>query len=296
MSFAPSSAGTESRDSVEPLPLFSLKDLLPDPPTLRERIWRRAELKWFDEAIKPFLYRLVRYELEIPGGLSATRNYWISPRLGFKTDLRTGILYSLETGNRVGYYFDLWMCGKGYTRWNFPAPKKSLQAWILKQQAENPEPESRLFTEEVAELEWIFFYVMFLRGPLEKGTGTARLLWEGFRLLFGPVRTRRLFDFSTHHQRLRFLRYAADHPNPLFSVRKISGPKKKEEVWEIRDRGFNVIKAEFAPTPRATPPPTSPTATATIRRSPPKSKLRWTQRPKTTPKTRSGGISLVVIE
>src|SRR6516162_1285862 len=86
-----------------------LEDLLADPPTPEERTERRSELKWFDAEIKPFLYRLVRYELKLPGGLSAWRDYWICPRANFKIDLRSGIVYRLSDGRRVGYYFTLFM-------------------------------------------------------------------------------------------------------------------------------------------------------------------------------------------
>jgi hypothetical protein len=244
----PTQTSSDGTDALaERLRRYSLlEEILADPPTPEERAARRAELKWFDAAVKPFLYRLVRYELEIPGGLSARRDYWICPRAGIKIDLRTGIVYRLADGKRVGHYFELWMLGKGYSRFNFPAAKRSLRAWIVEQQRANPEPEERSFTENVEVIAWIFFSTMFLNGPSSIYRGTTRKVWLGLRELLGPVVTRRLFDLSSHHQLLFFFRYFAAHPNPLFSVVRISGPRKKEEIWELRDRGFNRIASEFA--------------------------------------------------
>jgi hypothetical protein len=213
------------------------------------------ELRWFDAAIKSFLYRLVRYELELPGGLSSKRGYWIVPRLGFKVCLRTGQVYQLATGARIANYFDLWMCGKvcgsptvAPKESFFPAAKESLRRWIETQQQEHPAPDViPLFTEDLAKLDWIFFYIMVERGLERAYRGTARKIWLEFERIHGPIRTRRIFDLSSHHQLLSFLRYRSANPSPLFKVEKVSGPRKKEEIWEIRDRGFNSIAAEFAP-------------------------------------------------
>src|SRR6476646_10627672 len=112
-----------------------------------KRELKLRELRWFDAAIKPFLYRLVRYELELPGGLSARRSYWIVPRLGFKVCLRTGQVYSLASGAHIANYFDLWMCGKGFWKEAFPAAKEALRRWIEEQQQKHPIPEEPpLFT------------------------------------------------------------------------------------------------------------------------------------------------------
>ena len=239
--------GTEPRR--EPLRrFFSLEDLLADPPTPEERAERRSELKWFDTSVRPYLYRLVRYELEIPGRLATRGHYWVCPRAGFKVDLRCGIVYDLRTGKRAAYYFDLWMMCKGFTRFNFPAAKDALRVWIVKQQTLNPEPdEIPLFTEDPVKLDWIFFWIMFRCGPEGIYRGTGRKLWLELKKIYGPVATRYLPDLRSSHQLLRFLRYRAEHPSPLFSVAKVSGPAMKEEIWEIRDRGYNAIRADFAP-------------------------------------------------
>jgi len=68
------------------------------------------------------------------------------------------------------------MCGKGFTRWNFPAAKKALRAWIEAQRAALP-PAEPLFTEDPARLDWMFFYIMFLCGPEGRYRGTAREVW-----------------------------------------------------------------------------------------------------------------------
>jgi hypothetical protein len=239
--------GTEPRR--EPLRrFFSLEDLLADPPTPEERAERRSELKWFDTSVRPYLYRLVRYELEIPGRLATRGHYWVCPRAGFKVDLRCGIVYDLRTGKRAAYYFDLWMMCKDFTRFNFPAAKDALRVWIVKQQTLNPEPdEIPLFTEDPVKLDWIFFWIMFRCGPEGIYRGTGRKLWLELKKIYGPVATRYLPDLRSSHQLLRFLRYRAEHPSPLFSVAKVSGPAMKEEIWEVRDRGYNAIRAEFAP-------------------------------------------------
>jgi len=244
------SAGETAETTAEERPLlFSLQDLIGDPPTPEEKAERREELKWFDTSVRPYLYRLVRYELEIPGRLATRGHYWVCPRAGFKVDLRCGIVYDLRTGKRAAYYFDLWMMCKGFTRFNFPAAKDALRVWIVKQQTLNPEPdETPLFTEEdSARLDWIFFWIMFISGPEGIYRGTGRKLWLELKKIYGPVATRYLPDLRSSHQLLRFLRYRAEHPSPLFSVAKVSGPAMKEEIWEIRDRGYNAIRADFAP-------------------------------------------------
>jgi hypothetical protein len=129
---------TTSAPEVKPLPLiFDLRESN----SRSAKELRLTELRWFDAAIKPFLYRLVRYELELPGGLSARRSYWIVPRLGFKVCLKTGQVYSLASGARIANYFDLWMCGKvcgsptiAPKESFFPKAKETLRRWIEEQQ------------------------------------------------------------------------------------------------------------------------------------------------------------------
>jgi hypothetical protein len=204
------------------------------------------ELRWFDAAIKSFLYRLVRYELELPGGLSSKRGYWIVPRLGFKVCLRTGQVYQLATGARIANYFDLWMCGKvcgsptvAPKESFFPAAKESLRRWIETQQQEHPAPDViPLFTEDLETLDRIVYWALFERGLESEYRGTARKLWLELSKLYGPLRTRRTFDLSSSHQLLSFLRYRAGNPSPLYSVELVSGPKKKEVVWKVRNRGL----------------------------------------------------------
>jgi hypothetical protein len=204
------------------------------------------ELRWFDAAIKSFLYRLVRYELELPGGLSSKRGYWIVPRLGFKVCLKTGQVYSLATGARIANYFDLWMCGKvcgsptvAPKESFFPAAKESLRRWIETQQQEHPAPDViPLFTEDLETLDRIVYWALFERGLESEYRGTARKLWLELSKLYGPLRTRRTFDLSSSHQLLSFLRYRAGNPSPLYSVELVSGPKKKEVVWKVRNRGL----------------------------------------------------------
>jgi len=99
------------------------------------------------------------------------------------------------------------MCGKGFTRWNFPAAKKALRAWIEAQRAALP-PAEPLFTEDPARLDWMFF---------------------------------------SSHQLFRFFRYRAANPSPLFAVERVSGSRKKEEIWEVRNRGYAVSQQDFAP-------------------------------------------------
>lgn len=213
--------------------------------SLSAKEFKERELKWFDAAIKPFLYRLVRYELELPGGLSARRSYWIVPRLGFKVCLNTGQVYSLASGARIANYFDLWMCGKGFWKEAFPEAKDSLRRWIEEQQQRQPAPdEIPLFTDDLETLDRIFYLALFERGPEFRYRGTARKLWLGLEKFYGPVRTRRTFDLSSSHQLLRFLRYRSANPSPLFSVEKVSGPGKKEVIWEVRDRGLYCPAAE----------------------------------------------------
>jgi hypothetical protein len=214
-----------------------------------KRELKLRELRWFDAAIKPFLYRLVRYELELPGGLSARRGYWIVPRLGFKICLRTGQVYSLASGARIANYFDLWMCGKVYgspanptvpKTVFFPAAKESLRRWIEEQRQRQPAPDViPLFTEDLETLDRIFYWALFERGLESKYRGTAREIVGELKKYYGPVRTRRTFDLSSSHQLLSFLRYRAENPSPLFKVEKVSGPRKKEVVWEVRNRGLN---------------------------------------------------------
>jgi hypothetical protein len=244
---------TVSPAEVKPLPLIS--DLRESNSRSAKEL-RLTELRWFDAAIKPYLYRLVRYRLELPGGLSSRRSYWLVPRLGFKVCLKTGQVYSLASGARIAGYFDLWMCGEGFCKEDatapkealFPKAKETLRRWIEEQQQRQPAPdEIPLFTEDLAKLDWIFFYIMFERGLERAYRGTARKIWLEFERIHGPIRTRRIFDLSSHHQLLSFLRYRSANPSPLFKVEKVSGPRKKEEIWEMQDRGFNSIAAEFTP-------------------------------------------------
>jgi hypothetical protein len=211
-----------------------------------ERLQRRAELKQFDADIKPLLYRLVRYELELPGGFSANRGYWKVPKLSFKICLNTGQVYSLLTGARIANYFDLWCAGKGFPTQRFAEAKRALRAWIDKQRPPSPD-EIPAFTEEVEKLDWMFYGLMFGYWATEwKYRGTGRKLWLELEKINGPIRTKRIPDFSSSHQLLRFLRYRLANPSPLFSVEKVSGPRKKEEIWEIRNRAMYCPASERA--------------------------------------------------
>jgi hypothetical protein len=234
---------TTSAPEAKPLPLiFDLRESN----SRSAKELRLTELRWFDAAINPFLYRLVRYELELPGGLSSKRGYWIVPRLGFKVCLRTGQVYQLATGARIANYFDLWMCGKvcgsptvAPKESFFPAAKESLRRWIETQKQEQPAPDViPLFTEDLETLDRIVYWALFERGLESEYRGTARKLWLELSKLYGPLRTRRTFDLSSSHQLLSFLRYRAGNPSPLYSVELVSGPKKKEVVWKVRNRGL----------------------------------------------------------
>jgi hypothetical protein len=241
---------TVSPAEVKPLPLIS--DLRESNSRSAKEL-RLTELRWFDAAIKPYLYRLVRYRLELPGGLSSRRSYWLVPRLGFKVCLKTGQVYSLASGARIAGYFDLWMCGEGFCKEDatapkealFPKAKETLRRWIEEQQQRQPAPdEIPLFTEDPETLDAIFYWALFKRGLESRYWGTARKVWVELRKYLGPIRTRRIFDLSSHHQLLSFLRYRSANPSPLFSVEKVSGPRKKEEIWEVRDRGLYCPAAE----------------------------------------------------
>ena len=163
--------------------------------------------------------------------------YWINPSLGLKICLRLGNVFFC--GKMVGNYFDLWLIHSKLSWSKVPHARETLRAWI---EAQKLKPESAhaipLFTEDPAELDRIFYVLLFQWGLEFKYRGTAKKLWETFRDIHGPVRTRNLIDFSSYKFLHKFLRYRLEHPSRWFSLEKVSGPKRKEEIFEVKDASF----------------------------------------------------------
>jgi hypothetical protein len=198
---------------------------------------RNAEWKALDNAMSPLLYSFVRRELKWAGGLALKGGYWINPKLGVKLCLKKGNVF--YCGKMVGNYFDLWLIHRGLEWYDLPRARELLWAWI--EEARRLPPSEHAippFTLDPAELDRIFFCVMFIWGWENKYRGTAKALWETFRKINGPIRTRRLQDFSSNEYLLKFFRYRIETPSERFLVEKISGPRKKEEIWEVWNSAY----------------------------------------------------------
>jgi hypothetical protein len=139
----------------------------------------------------------------------------------------------------VGNYFDLWLIHTGLEWYDLPRARELLWAWIAEARR-LPDEVHRIppFTRDPAELDRIFYVVMFEWGLENKYRGTAKQLWTLFRKVHGPVRTRRLQDFSSNEYLLKFFRYRMETPSELFRLEKVSGPRKKEEIWEVKDGAY----------------------------------------------------------
>ena len=170
-----------------------------------------AVLQELDALVQPHLLTLYRDKLQIPGYLSLSGSYWISPQMGVKFGLR-----------KRDEYFTMGL--------------ESLRAWALEQQGKPVVVPEHPFLETPEMLQIAFYAVMFSEFfPSQdyKYETTARKIWKVFRKLYGPVRTRRMPDFQSSYRMLRFLHWCLENPPQDFTV--TSRIEHKSEKFTVKD-------------------------------------------------------------
>lgn len=215
-----------------------LRTQFPERPATR-RADRKAEWEELDAAIRPYLYCFVK-EIGWPGAVSSHGGYFEAPQLSLKICLKTGNVFSMANGKMVANYFEVWLGHSGLSWDKTSLARESLKAWIEEQILLPPEAHTiPLFNEDPAELDRKFYAMMFGYYATEfTYRGNAKKLWQAFEKIHGPVRTKKLVDLSSYPRLLKFLRYRLENPSKLFSVELVSGPRKKELVFELKDRSM----------------------------------------------------------
>jgi hypothetical protein len=208
------------------------------------------ELQELFKLVQPYLLRLYRNELKIPGYLSFDKGYWIS-RIGkLKYCLKTGAIWDLKQAKIYAGSSPLhpWLLIKNQY---FGQGVKSLREWAIAQQDIPLLPES-FFHESDEMVQRIFHVVMFgctrkrirkkqTTSPHWYHRGTARDLWKIFSEIHGPKRTKWMTpDFNSSARMLRFLHWCLENPPQDFSVSSIH--HSGAETFTVRDNWYQPDK------------------------------------------------------
>jgi hypothetical protein len=198
------------------------------------------ELQELFKLVQPYLLRLYRDELKIPGCLSFGGGYWISRIQTLKYCLRTGAIWSLKECKILTGSTPLmpWLLIKNQY---FNQGVKNLREWAIAQQNIPVLPEP-FFHESNEMVQRIFYAVMFnTKMKVHKKQfhwyrNTARNIWKIFSEIYGPENTRRTPDFSSSYRMLKFLRWSEENDPQDFSV--TSTHHAASETFEIRDNWY----------------------------------------------------------
>lgn len=89
---------------------------------------------------------------------------------------------------------------------------KSLREWAIAQESVEKKAEG-VFDETPEKVQEIFYNIMFGYGSLSHlYWGNSKGIWEFFKKIWGPVRTKSTPDFCSSYRMKRFLEWCLENP------------------------------------------------------------------------------------